>query len=218
MDNMLGLYLAIFGMLLIATVVRSRLANHILLGITGAAGVVYGAWAHGALAIVLPSLILVVAGVQAASILMANKSATFTDEEQALLDGPLSKLGRAQARRLLDQGVWMDCRSGDVLTREGQPAGQLYYLASGAGEVHSQGHLVGRVGAGQLIGEATVLGEAAAIATVSLTERSRVWCAQGQSLNAFLAANPDARHALEHSFTVSLRQKLAAMNKAVTPA
>jgi CRP-like cAMP-binding protein len=149
---------------------------------------------------------------------MSNKSATFTDEEQALVEGPLSKLGRAQARRLLDQGVWMDCRSGDVLTREGEPAGQLYYLASGAGEVHSQGRLVGRVGAGQLIGEATVLGEAAAIATVSLTERSRVWCAQGQSLNAFLAANPDARHALEHSFTVSLRQKLAAMNKAVTPA
>jgi CRP/FNR family cyclic AMP-dependent transcriptional regulator len=217
MDVMLGLYLAIFGVLLVATLVRSRLANHILLGTAGVLGLVYGSWAHGALAIVLPGLILVVAGVQAASVLVANKSATFTDEEQALLDGPLSKLGRSQARRLLDQGVWMDCRSGDVLTREGEPAGQLYYLASGAGEVHSQGRLVGRVGAGQLIGEATVLGEAAAIATVTLTERSRVWCAQGQSLNAFLAANPDARHALEHSFTVSLRQKLAAMNKAVTP-
>jgi cyclic nucleotide-binding protein len=218
MDVMLGLYLGIFGALLVATIVRSRLANHVLLGLAGALGLVYGSWAHGPLAVVLPGLILLVAGVQAASVLMANKTATFTDEEQTLIDGPLSKLGRAQARRLLDQGVWMDCRSGDVLTREGEPAGQLYYLASGAGEVHSHGKLVGRVGAGQLIGEATVLGEAAAIATVTVTERSRVWCAQGESLNAFLAANPDARHALEHSFTVSLRQKLAAMNKAATPA
>ena len=69
----------------------------------------------------------------------------------------------------------------------------------------------------QLVGEATVLGESAAIATVSLTEASRFWCAQGKSLNAYLAANPDARHALEHSFNVSLREKLDAMNRAAAP-
>ena len=89
--------------------------------------------------------------------------------------------------------------------------------ATGAGDVHSRGKLVGRVIPGQLIGEATVLGEAAAIATVSVTEPARIWCAQGRSLNAYLAANPDARHALEHSFTVSLREKLDAMNRAAGP-
>ena len=67
------------------------------------------------------------------------------------------------------------------------------------------------------IGEATVLGETAAIATVTLTQSSRFWCAQGKSLNAYLAANPDARHALEHSFNVSLREKLDAMNRAAAP-
>ncbi len=112
----------------------------------------------------------------------------------------------------------MDGRKGDVLIREGEPAAQLYFLASGSGDVHSHGHLVGRVGPGQLVGEATVLGEAAAIATVTLTEPSRFWCAQGQALNAYLAANPDARHALEHGFNVSLRQKLEAMNRAAAPA
>ena len=111
----------------------------------------------------------------------------------------------------------MDARAGDVLVKAGEPAAQLYYLATGAGDVHSRGKLVGRVVPGQLIGEATVLGEAAAIATVTVTEPARIWCAQGRTLNAYLAANPDARHALEHSFTVSLREKLDAMNRAASP-
>jgi len=60
--------------------------------------------------------------------------------------------------------------------------------------------------------------ESAAIATVTLTQPSRFWCAQGRALNAYLAANPDARHALEHGFNVSLREKLEAMNRAAAPA
>jgi CRP-like cAMP-binding protein len=134
-----------------------------------------------------------------------------------MMSGPLSGLGRAQTRRLLDQGFWMDGRPGDVLTREGEQAAQLVYLSRGAADVHAHGRLVGKIGAGQLIGEATVLGDAPATATVTLTAPSRFWCAQGHALNAYLAANPDARHALEHGFTVSLRDKLEAMNRAAAP-
>jgi hypothetical protein len=217
MTGMLGLYIAIFAAALGALIVRSRLANHVLLGIAGLLGLLYGFAAHGLLAMVLPFLILIVAGVQAASGLIANRSAKFDDDEKAMLGGPHAGLGRAQARRLFDQGMWMEGRSGEVLIREGEPAAQLYFLASGAGDVHSRGHLVGRIVSGQLVGEATVLGESAAIATVTLTQPSRFWCAQGRALNAYLAANPDARHALEHGFTVSLREKLEAMNRAAAP-
>ena len=217
MSMALGLYLAIFGVLLVALLVRARMANHILIGVVGAIGLIYGVWIHGFLAGVIPLLILLVAAVQVASVIGANQAAKFTAEEKLMLEGPLSGLGRAQARRLIDQGIWMDAREGDVLVKAGEPAAQLYYLATGAGDVHSRGKLVGRVVPGQLIGEATVLGEAAAIATVTVTEPARIWCAQGQTLNAYLAANPDARHALEHSFTVSLREKLDAMNRAASP-
>jgi hypothetical protein len=217
MSMALGLYLAIFGVLLVALLVRARLGNHILIGVVGAIGLIYGVWIHGFLAGVLPLLILLVAGVQVASVIGANQAAKFTAEEKLMVDGPLAGLGRAQARRLIDQGIWMDAREGDVLVKAGEPAAQLYYLATGAGDVHSRGKLVGRVVPGQLIGEATVLGEAAAIATVTVTEPARIWCAQGRTLNAYLAANPDARHALEHSFTVSLREKLDAMNRAAAP-
>lgn len=214
---MLGLYVAIFAAALGALVARARLASHLLLALAGAAGLAYGIEAHGMLGAILPILILIVASVQAASVLSANRAADFNADEQAMASGPLGRLGRAQARRLIDQGIWMEGRPGDVLIREGEGAAQLFYLASGAAEVHSRGNLVGKIGAGQLVGEATVLGDVAAIATVTLTEPSRFWCAQGRTLNAYLAANPDARYALEHSFNVSLRQKLEAMNRAATP-
>jgi hypothetical protein len=217
MTTALGLYIGIFAAVLIALIARKRLVNHVMLGIAGALGLLYGIAPHGMLGVILPFLILIVAGVQAASVAGANRSARFNDEEQAMFEGPLKGLGKARARRLLDQGIWIDGRAGDVLIREGEPAAQLFYIASGGGDVHSRSNLVGRVGAGQLVGEATVLGESAAIATVTLTEPSRFWCAQGHSLNAYLAANPDARHALEHSFNVSLREKLDAMNRAAAP-
>ena len=217
MTTALGLYIGIFAAVLAALIARKRLTNHVMLGIAGGLGLLYGMTAHGMLGIILPFLILIVAGVQAASIFGADKAARFSSEEQAMFDGPLAGLARAQGRRLIDQGVWIDGRPGDVLIREGEPAAQLYYLATGVAEVHSRGALVGKIEPGQLIGEATVLGESAAIATVTLTRPSRFWCAQGKSLNAYLAANPDARHALEHSFNVSLREKLDAMNRAAAP-
>ena len=212
----LGLYVLIFAAALGALLARSRLFGHIMLGIVGIAGLAYGAMQHGLLGSILPFLILIVAGVQASSGLVANKAAKFSEDERAMLSGPLAGLGRAQARRLIDQGIWMDGRPGDVLIQESKAAAQLYFIASGAADVHVKGKLVGKASPGQLVGEATVLGESAAIATVTLTEPARFWCAQGRALNAYLAANPDAHHALEHGFNVSLRQKLEAMNKAAS--
>lgn len=214
MSVMVILYVAIFAAALAALVARTRLANHLLLGVAGAFGLIYGLSQHGVFAAILPFLILIVAGVQATSVIAANRAARFTAEEDAMLAGPLAALGRAQARRLLDQGMWMDGRAGDVLTREGERAAQLVFLASGEAEVEAHGQRVGKVGAGQLIGEATVLGNAPATATVRLIAPSRIWCAQGPVLEAYLAANPDARHALDHGFTLSLRDKLEAMNRA----
>lgn len=208
------LYIAIFAAALAALIVRSRLANHLLLGLAGAFGLIYALSTHGLFAAILPFLILIVAGVQAASVVAANRAALFTAEEESMRTGPLAGLGRAQARRLIDQGMWMDGRPGDILTREGEPAAQLVFLASGEADVEALGQRVGKIGAGQLIGEATVLGDALATATVTLSAPSRIWCAQGPVLEAYLAANPEARHALDRGFTLSLRDKLEAMNRA----
>lgn len=218
MSAALGLYLAIFAAMLVGLVVRSRVVSHAMLGVAGLAGLVYGFWVHGLFAAILPFLILIVTFVQAASVIGADRAAKFTPDEQAMFDGPLKGLRPSQARRLIDQGNWLEGRTGDVLIREGTFPTHLYFLAEGSGDVHSRDHLVGRIHPGQLVGEATVLGEAAAIATVTLTQHSRIWCAQSEAINAFLSANPDARHALQQTFTASLREKLDAMNRAAAAA
>ena len=101
----------------------------------------------------------------------------------------------------------MTGRKGDVLTREGEQVGQLYYLASGEAKVVSHGRMVGTCRTGQLIGEGTILSPDAATATVTLTEASRFWCAPAKALNAYLATNDDVRHVLEHGFNQSLARK-----------
>ncbi len=76
----------------------------------GLFGLLYALQTHGLLGAILPFLILIVAGVQAASVLGANRAAKFDDDEKAMLSGPLAGLGRAQARRMIDQGMWIEGR------------------------------------------------------------------------------------------------------------
>ena len=112
---------------------------------------------------------MIIAGVQAFSGLVANRAAKFNAVEQADAGRAAGRAGPGTGAAA-DRPGHLDGRAdGDVLIHEGEPAAQLYYLASGGADVHSRGNLVGRAVAGQLLGEATVLGEAAAIATVTLT-------------------------------------------------
>ncbi len=213
MSGAMLLFQALFACLLLALLVRSPLIAHALIGGAAVAGLVYGFEELGPLALTVPFVVLIVAAVQVFNRLLADRAARFTPDEDAMLAGPLTGLGRAQARKLLDQGLWLDGRPGDTLTAEGEKVGHLYYLASGEAEVHSGGTRVGAVGPRQLIGEATVLSPDPATATVRLTAPSRFWCAEARKLSAYLGANPEARHALEHGFTLSLKDKLDAMNR-----
>jgi hypothetical protein len=208
------LFQACFLALLCAMLVRSVRANHALIGVAGVAGIFIAARDQGAMEMLAPFLVALVALVQVGSRLLADRRAKFSADEEAMLTGPLAGLTRARARHFLDQGFWMAGRKGDVLTREGEQVGQLFYLGSGEAKVVSHGHVVGTCRAGQLIGEGSILSPDAATATVTLTEASRFWCAPAKTLNAYLAANDDVRHVLEHGFNQSLREKLAAMNRA----
>ena len=77
MTTALGLYIGIFAAVLVALIARKRLTNHVMLGVAGALGLLYGMTAHGMLAVILPFLILIVAGVQAVSVIGANRQARF---------------------------------------------------------------------------------------------------------------------------------------------
>ena len=144
-----------------------------------------------------------------------DRSARFTPDEEAMVAALLPGLAPARARHLLDQGFWLSGDRGDVLTREEEPVGHLYYLAAGEARVLSQGRQVGICRTGDLIGEVTVLSGEQASATVILAGPARFWCAPAKMLRPYLAAHDEVRQALEHGFALALKSKLRASNRTI---
>jgi CRP-like cAMP-binding protein len=144
-----------------------------------------------------------------------DRRARFTPDEEAMVAALLPNLGASRARHLLDQGFWLSGERGDVLTREEEPVGHLYYLAAGEARVLSHGRQVGTCRAGDLIGEVTVLSGEQASATVILTGPARFWCAPANVLRPYLAAHDEVRHALEQGFALALKSKLRASNRTI---
>lgn len=217
MNEMSGLtfvYLAIFVALLGAVLWRSPRGSLGLIAVAGVVGAAYGFASIGAYAAILPALVALVGGVQAASGLFAGRTARFERHEQPLRRGPFAGMNRAKARTLIDQGLWIDASKGDVLTREGEPVTHLHWIADGTAEVLVDDSATGGCGPGALVGEATIFSEDPATGTVRLTSASKLWSIEADTLRAYAEAHPDVRQILDHGFTRSLAEKLDAMNRA----
>jgi CRP-like cAMP-binding protein len=135
-----------------------------------------------------------------------------------MLDSLVAGVSESRARHLMDQGMWLTGKEGDVLTREGERVDHLYFLAEGEARVMSQGRQVGSCRPGDLIGELTVLTGETASATVILTGPARFWCAPADDLRPYVDAHDDIRRAIEHGFATALKSKLRASNRAIAEA
>lgn len=213
MNSLTLVYLAIFAALLGAVLWRAPRGRLAMVAIAAIIGVGYGYQAHGFYAVILPALVALVAGVEAASGLMAGRLARFEPHEQPLRRGPFSGMERVKARTLIDQGLWIDASAGDVLTREGEPVSHLHWIASGAAEVLVDDTPTGTCGPRALVGEATLFSGEPATGTVRLTADSKLWSIEAETLRAFAETHPDVRQILDHGFTRSLAEKLDAMNR-----
>ena len=214
MNGLTFVYLAIFAALLAAVLWRSPRGSLAMTAIAGIIGAAYGYQALGAYAVILPALVALIGGVQAGSGLMAGRTARFQRHEQTLRRGPFSGMNRGKARILIDQGLWIDASAGDILTHEGEPVTHLHWIADGKAEVLVDAEPTGTCGPHSLIGEATVFSDEPATGTVRLTQDSKVWSIEAESLRAYAEAHPDVRQILDHGFTRSLAEKLDAMNRA----
>ena len=205
--------------LLIAAVIAPRL-HHVRLLVGAAAlawlgralwtgDLVTAAWT-GALA----GLCLLLVGRR----LWEDGNVRFNPDELAMVRGLFDDLPTSRARHLIDQGVWLAGKEGDVLTREGEPVGHLYYLAEGEARVLSLGRQVGLCRKGDLIGELTVLSGESASATVILNTPARFWCAPADDLRPYVEAHEDVRRAIEHGFATVLKAKLRASNRTIAEA
>ncbi|MDQ3080230.1 MAG: cyclic nucleotide-binding domain-containing protein [Pseudomonadota bacterium] len=214
MSGLTFVYLAIFAALLVAVLWRSSRGSLGMIAVAGIIGAGYAYQAHGFYAVVLPALVALVGGVQAASGLIAGRTARFERHEQPLRRGLLSGMSRANARTLIDQGLWIDASAGDILTREGEPVTHLHWIVDGAAEMIMEDAPTGSCGPRSLVGEANIFNEEPATATIKLTADSKLWSIEAETLRAYAEAHPDVRQILDHGFTRSLAEKLDAVNRA----
>lgn len=150
--------------------------------------------------------------------LWESNGVRFSADEQHMVATLFEELPKSRARHLVDQGIWLNGKAGDVLTREGEPVDHLYYLAEGEARVLSHGSRVGLCRPGDLIGELTVLSGETASATVILLTPARFWCAPAEDLRPYVEAHEDIRRAIEHGFATVLKAKLRASNRAIVEA
>lgn len=206
--------------LLVAAVLAARMTPLRILVALAAAAMLARAllWTHDFVTAGWSGLLLAACLLLLLRSLYERRDVRLSPEEQALLDSLVSGLSRNRARHLMDQGLWLAGKEGDVLTREGEPVERLYYLAEGEAKVTSGGRQVGLCRAGDLVGELSVLSGDTASATVTLTGPARFWCAPADHLRPYVEANEDIRRALEHGFAAALKAKLRASNRVIAEA
>ncbi len=206
--------------LLIAAMLVPRLeALRILVALFALVGIVRAAfWSNDWTSAAWLAALLLVCIILLARPWLQGDSARFAPEERGMLTSLLVGVSRTSARHLIDQGMWLTGKAGDVLTREGESVDHLYYLAEGEARVMSMGRQVGTCRAGDLVGELTVLSGEPASATVILSTSARFWCASAEALKPYVDTHEDIRQAIDHGFAAALKAKLRASNRTIAEA
>ncbi|WP_157217302.1 cyclic nucleotide-binding domain-containing protein [Flavisphingomonas formosensis] len=155
---------------------------------------------------------------QIALLMFGGRNIRFTAEEQEMVDSALPIMTPKQARHLLNQGLWISGRPGEVLIHEGERVQHLFYLSQGNARVTNGGQHIATCDPQTFIGEMTVLSGDPATGTVTLENIARFWCITAPALRRFLDENPDLQVALETGFSRDMRAKLVRANRALAEA
>lgn len=171
-------------------------------------------WLKDPVGVFWESLLVTVNIMQIAREWVIERRATFSPEEARFIKARLSSLSKAEARRLLNMGVWVDGPPGAVLTTENEDVDLLVYLVKGRVDIFLNSKLVGSCGPGNFVGEMSVLGNRPASATAIVAEPSRYWMIPSHRLRALQISNPTLAGAIETGIARDLRNKIVSRNEA----
>jgi len=203
-------------LLVLASIPRDTKPLRGALILVGAAGLVYVILhGRGLLPAAACAALMLVSAARLLFSIRWGAEVRLSAEEIAMIERSFPGIPRATARALLDQGLWVQGKPGEVLVHEATPVTHLFYLSEGTVSVSSGGRELATSDAGHFFGEITVLSGGPATATVTLATPARFWCASADALHAFLAVNPSYRAILEAAFAGDLRDKLRLANQRV---
>ncbi len=206
-------HLALF-LVLVGSLMTSMRHVRIALLAAGLAALVHlFAGGEGGVLTIWIVLIVIANAVQFLILAAGSRLGNFQAEERQLLEHVLQVEEPAQQRRLLDLLEWRDTVIGDVLIREGQGTPPLIYVASGAASIEHGGRVVGVCGAGDFLGDMSIVSGEKASATVTVTNPMRIAVFDRDALVRFSRSAPEIRSAFNAALNQSLAAKVVRMNE-----
>lgn len=170
-------------------------------------------WLKDPVGVFWETLLVTVNIIQIAREWLRERRTRFSPEEQFFVQKRLGGLSKADARRLLNMGVWVDGDTGIVLTEEGKDVENVAFIVSGSVDIFYNGHKVGTCDAGNFVGEMSVLGQTPASATAVVAEFSRYWLIPSERLHQLEHSAPEMAQAFQSGIAKDLRNKIISSNE-----
>jgi CRP/FNR family transcriptional regulator, cyclic AMP receptor protein len=127
----------------------------------------------------------------------------------ALKRAPLFEgLSRKELEHLAQLADDLEIPAGKVLTRQGDTGREFFVLMDGEVEVVRDGEVIGTSGAGDFIGEISILEDMPRTATVTAKTPVRLFVLTAQSFRSFVEESPE----VENKVLRTLARRLAAMS------
>jgi hypothetical protein len=201
-------------LLVVSMLMRSMTWLRILVIASAFTAIAYDTiWLKDPVGVFWETLLVTVNVVQIGREWLRERRARFSPEEMTFLKSRLGALSRAQARRLLNMGLWIDAEPGVVLTTEDQPVEHLAYVTQGIVDIFLDGRKVGQCTPGNYVGEMSILGNAPASATAIVSEPTRYWLIPSKQIRRLLQTDPEIASVFQAGMARDLRQKIIAGNQ-----
>lgn len=138
------------------------------------------------------------------------------EDERELFDHVFGVQDPANQSRLRDLLAWKDVAAGAVLMEQGQPQPPLIYIAQGSARISHAGQDIGVCGAGDFLGEMSVVSGNVASATVIATKDMRIAEFNRDGLGELVRSVPEIGKALDVALNRSLAAKVLRMNQSAS--
>jgi len=139
---------------------------------------------------------------------MERQPVKLTAEEEEVRRLLFKDLPPRKVLQVLSIGSWVTAERGERMIKSGTVPDAVAFILSGKIRVTRDEHVVGVLGAGQLVGSALILSglQADVEAVVESPVRAMRW--QVGTLERYLNANPDARAAMQRHLARDLAMKV----------
>lgn len=158
-------------------------------------------------------LFVFIGAVRLASLLRHGRAGSVLEHERELFAQVMRVEDPEEQRRLRDVFLWQYVGVGEVLMQQGDKVPPLIYVAQGSAEISHDGRLIGTCGAGDFLGEMSVISGEQASATVTASEPMRIARFDRAALGEMVRHVPELGRAIDCALNRSLAGKLLRMNQ-----